>query len=506
MATNGTDSLANFWNLSLNSLQVSYTSVIIAAAILWVVWTSATSYFRTRGRDRFPPGSFGFPIIGDTVQYLLATKSDVGYRTWVQKKVAKYGPLFKWRFQGMPVVMMDAPGGNKLLFQNDGTLFEVYWPVQMATLLGTDTLSVVRGERHKVLRRHLSRFFDHASISRYLKGVDQNAVEHFAHHWADKGESEVELVPSKVIKLFTFSIMCNLLMSLEEGPEMETFLKHFVKWTNGLLSLPINLPGFTYYKALEARKHIYQIIEEYVEQRKREVAEGRLSERAKVDVLTSLLTVPDEGGNLLSDSYICDNLLVFLFAGFDTSSGALDMIIHFIGKHPDVYEQLVQEHSSIMERKRGEGKDDFLTSEDLLAMKYTWRVIQETLRLQPPVGGVFREAIEDSEHNGYIIPKGWKLMYNTMCSHYDPKFFKDPMTFDPSRWEQPPVPFTFIPFGGGPRTCPGNEFAKMEMLVFIHHLVRRYRWSVTDANEPIIRDPMPRTEKAIKFIKVTSSI
>ncbi|KAL3685962.1 hypothetical protein R1sor_003984 [Riccia sorocarpa] len=506
MATTGTDLLASFWHrLSLKPLEVSYTFLIIAATILLLLWTSASSYFRTRGRDRFPPGSFGFPIIGDTVQFILANKSDVAYRIWIQKKIAKYGPLFKWRFQGMPVVVMDPPGGNKFLFQNDGTSFEIYWPVQMATLLGSEPISVLRGERHKLLRRHLNRFFNHAAVSRYMEEVDRKTVQHLARHWAGKEEPEFELVPFDVATLYTFSEICNLLLSLDEGPELESFLKDFMKWQNGLLSLPINLPGFSYYKALKARKRILQILEEYVKQRKRELAEGRASERAKVDILTNLLTVPDENGNLLSDSSVYDNLLVLLFAGFGTSSGALAMTIHFIGKNPDVYAQLVQEHKSIVDKRREEGREDVLTMEDLSAMKYTWRVIQESLRLQPPVGGFFREAIEDCEYNGYVVPKGWKVMYSTISSHYDPRFFKDPMTFDPSRWEQPPVPFTFISFGGGPRQCIGYEFAKMQMLAFIHHLVRRYRWSVTDPNEIVIRDPIPRTAKTIKVIKLTPS-
>ncbi|OAE18602.1 hypothetical protein AXG93_1923s1590 [Marchantia polymorpha subsp. ruderalis] len=141
------------------------------------------------------------------------------------------------------------------------------------------------------------------------------------------------------------------------------------------------------------------------------------------------------------------------------------------------------------------GESDMLRVEDLSAMKYTWRVIQETLRVQPSVNGAFRDAIIDLEYNGYTIPKGWKIMWTNQHSHYDPAFFPNPDCFDPSRFESPPIPFTYVPFGGGPRICPGYDFAKMEMLVFVHHLVKNYQWSLTHPDEPIIRNPTPRTAR-----------
>ncbi|KAL2635196.1 hypothetical protein R1flu_006675 [Riccia fluitans] len=174
-----------------------------------------------------------------------------------------------------------------------------------------------------------------------------------------------------------------------------------VKWSYSILKFSISLPGFAYYNSLKTWKRIVQLLDTIVDEQKLEMAEGRMSNRAKVDILTSLLTVSDEKGKFTSESMIKDNLILFLFVGYDNNSNAFAMIIYFIAKCPHVYKQLVQEHMSIMERKHE--SDDIgagaLTRDDLSTMKYLWKVLQEALRLQPPTATAFCKATTDIEYN-----------------------------------------------------------------------------------------------------------
>jgi len=84
-------------------------------------------------------------------------------------------------------------------------------------------------------------------------------------------------------------------------------------------------------------------------------------------------------------------------------------------------------------------------------------------------------------------------MYWTVNStHQNSEYFSNPEQFDPSRFEGAgPPPYTFIPFAGGPRMCPGNEFARMEILVFLHNIVKNFKWSLVNPGEKVIVDPMP---------------
>ncbi len=91
----------------------------------------------------------------------------------------------------------------------------------------------------------------------------------------------------------------------------------------------------------------------------------------------------------------------------------------------------------------------------------------------------------------------WQVLWSVWSSHMSPNFFPDPTKFDPSRFEQGPPPFTFVPFGGGPHICIGNEFAKTKTMVFLHYLVLNYEWSVVHPNEKISYNPMPVFEKGL---------
>jgi cytochrome P450 len=141
-----------------------------------------------------------------------------------------------------------------------------------------------------------------------------------------------------------------------------------------------------------------------------------------------------------------------------------------------------------------------LNWEDTRKMKYTWCVLQETLRLQPAVLQAFRICIEEFEYGGFTIPKGWKVSWSAHRTHMSPQIFPNPTKFDPSRFEgSGPPPFSFLGFGGGPRMCLGNEFARIIMVIFLHYMVLNYEWCMVDPNEKIYAIPSPTFQKGLQL-------
>lgn len=91
-----------------------------------------------------------------------------------------------------------------------------------------------------------------------------------------------------------------------------------------------------------------------------------------------------------------------------------------------------------------------------------------------------------------------QLYWSANSTHKNSECFWEPSRFDPSRFEgSGPAPYTFVPFGGGPRMCPGKEYARLEILVFMHHLVKRFRWEMLVPHEKIVVNPMPIPAKGL---------
>ena len=84
-----------------------------------------------------------------------------------------------------------------------------------------------------------------------------------------------------------------------------------------------------------------------------------------------------------------------------------------------------------------------------------------------------------------------QVLWTTYGTHYDDDYFQDPLSFNPSRFEEPIPPYVFVPFGGGPRVCAGYQLAKLNILIFVHFIVTHYDWSLLYPDETITKDPLP---------------
>ena len=203
------------------------------------------------------------------------------------------------------------------------------------------------------------------------------------------------------------------------------------------------------------------------------IRERRRSGEDRGDLLTMLTQARDEDtGESLNDEQVRNEIALMMFAGHETTAVTLTWTFYLLSGHPEVECQL---HAELADVLGGRAP----TIQDLPDLRYTRMVIEESMRLYPPAWGVARQSVQADEIGGYHIPAdaGLSLIINNV--HRDPRWWPDPEKFDPGRFtpersaDRPG--FAYLPFGGGPRLCIGNQFAMTEAQMVLATIAQRYK-------------------------------
>ncbi len=233
----------------------------------------------------------------------------------------------------------------------------------------------------------------------------------------------------------------------------------------------LDLPFLPYRRAVRARKAVDDIVLGEIRRRR---AEG-IDADAHPDTLSALLVAAegiDGTESPLTDAEICDQVRSIIAAGYDTTSSASAWIVHALGSNPAEFDALrTQVRDTIGDRPP--------TVDDLRSMPLVDGVVRETLRLWPPGVASGRIAIDDFDLHGHTISGGSIVMYSPYISHRLPEVWGDPLVFRPERWRDgEPVPYSFVPFGGGYRKCIGFALATLELQVLTVRLAQRVTWEL----------------------------
>ena len=197
------------------------------------------------------------------------------------------------------------------------------------------------------------------------------------------------------------------------------------------------------------------------------------------DLLQLMMNANDEttveGVSRLSDEEIVAQSIVFLLAGYETSSNTLAFTLYFLAVNPDVQDKLRKEISEALESNAKKPLYDVAQNIEFLDC-----VIKEAQRLCPPAAQINRECSEDYDLNGIHIPAGTEITIPIYAIHRDPDAWEEPEKFDPERFRGPSKDtrhaFQFIPFGAGPRNCIGMRFALLEIKVALVRILVKYKF------------------------------
>uniref|UniRef100_A0A7N0T7X2 Cytochrome P450 724B1 n=1 Tax=Kalanchoe fedtschenkoi TaxID=63787 RepID=A0A7N0T7X2_KALFE len=447
-------------------------ALLIGSALVAVVACFLLLRAKRRIPRKAPPGSMGWPLIGETLPFLAPHQSNsVG--SFIQSRIHRYGKVFSSHLFGWPTVISCDLELNMFILHNEEKLFLTNYPKAMHEILGKLSLLIVTGEIHRKLRSVVVTFSNsHKSAPGFLRCVERLSTEVM-----DKWESARQLDFCKEAKMFAFNVTAKTLLSLTPEEAASTgILQDFLTFMEGFVSLPLYLPGTSYAKAVKARGRLGMKMGKIISERRRNPREKADNEGDFLDIILSKEDFNDEE--------IVSVALDILLGGFETTATLLALVLYFLANSPAALYELRREHQKIQKEKLAAGEKD-LTSDDYKKMNFTLKVMNEAMRCGNIVKYLHRRALQDIEFKGYFIPAGWQVFPVFTATHCDSSLHKNPFEFDPWRWTDEATGRKVTPFGGGIRLCPGAALALVEIAFFLHHLVLRFSWKVKGHDCPL---------------------
>lgn len=250
---------------------------------------------------------------------------------------------------------------------------------------------------------------------------------------------------------------------------LQVMQDNFVARFGSLLRPPSWLPTPRNLRFRRAVARLDAIVYDFIRQR-------RAGGKDRGDLLSILLRARDEDtGGQMTDKQVRDEAMTLFLAGHETTALALTWTWYLLSEHPRVEERLAEEARTVL----GQGP---ATAEHAARLPYATQVVQESMRLYPPVYTFGREAVRDCVLCGFHVPRRTTILMSTWVVHRDARWYDEPEAFRPERWQDLKIPkFAYFPFGGGPRLCIGNTFAMMEMVLVLARVARDFRIRVRDA-------------------------
>lgn len=380
----------------------------------------------------------------------------------------RFGQTFTLRPFGIgDVVVVTSPETIREVFMGDRDVFHAGEAnAVMGPIVGRSSLLLLDGERHLRHRKMLTGPFHGEAVRSYREQVAAITVEEVQRWPLDR---TFPIRPR--MQAITLEVILRAVIGVSDERRLERLRGLLTRLTRvGIVEMWVMFayPGLARRRRFRALTTL-RIMSEIDRLLYEEITAHRVQQGERHDVLSLLIAARDENGQGLSDEELRDHLITLLVAGHETTTTALAWCFERLLRHPHALARLRQEIAA------GDGE------------AYLEAVINETLRVRPVIDAVWRKLTEAAMVEGWLLPAGAVVMPSIVLVQESSESFDDPSSFRPERFlEGSAPPYTFIPFGGGPRRCIGASFAAMEMKAVIS----------TVLNAVQLRAPTQRPERA----------
>ncbi len=419
-------------------------------------------------RSNLPPGPPELPIVGQSFRYV---RDPIG----IMQESATYGDLVTMSVKPALVYLVNHPELIRELFVVNHQSVGRGRNIEALKYLMGDGLVTADGPLHLRQRRLMQPQFHHRRIAGYGEVMTAYALRH-EPRWQDGARVDMAQEMSDL----TLHIVVKTLFGLDLSDEVRRIGAAF-ELSNDYVTARGNQP-----RRLRALCHrlplpftrrfrrglafLDQTVYSLIEQRRQSGVDSN-------DLLSLLLQVRDDEADrpedaVMTDRQVRDEVITLFAAGHETTAVALTWTWYLLAAHPGIQTRFHDELDGALAGRPP-------TLDDLPNLTFTEKILTESMRLYPPIWTTGRMAFQPFELGGYPIPAGAMLAAPPLITHRDPRWFDDPLEFQPDRWtpefREGLHRFAYFPFGGGPRLCIGEGFAWMEAKLLLATLGQRWR-------------------------------
>ncbi len=324
---------------------------------------------------------------------------------------------------------------------NQGDALEGWWPESVKKLLGSRSLVNRSGPAHRARRRVVGQLFSNAALSRYTPSIT-GLIDELADALI-AASGPIPLAP--LMRRFAFAVIATTVLGLDASSR-EALFADFEIWTKALFSIPLAIPGTPFARAMASRQRLLIRIKQILQ-------DG--GNRGGLDLISGGL---DEEGIPLDDDDLADQLLLLLFAGYETTASSLTCLFRALLSHPNAMKWLLPEILDSPWPAAMTPQSDRLDA-----------TVLEVMRQTPPVGGFFRRSVRAIELAGVELPANSVIQVALSPASMG----NDLSQFRPQRHLDGSFDQTLLPFGGGERVCLGKSLAELEIRLMTVGLLKK---------------------------------
>lgn len=419
----------------------------------------------------------------------LIRKSYANPLLHAQELQSRFGNAVMQRFLGMTFVHLYGADAHRLALLNPDQIFsnKKAWD-QIIGRVFPNGLMLRDGEDHRYHRRLMQAGFKHKAMKRYLLAMQPQAKAAI-EQWPVQPNASLNAYPT--FKAMTLDMAATIFLGIDLGEESKKINSAFEATVAASMpKIPMAIPGTILWKGIRARNYMYDYF--------LKLLPGKRAGNGQ-DMFSLLSQATDEEGNRYTDEEVIDHIIFLMMAAHDTTTSALTSMTYALGKFPQWQQQLYDEVRAIPSEQ--------LTVEDLEKMPLTELVMNEALRMYPPLSTLPKYSVKAFEFEGATIPAGAMVATYPIHTHYMSQYWSDPEAFDPTRFsseraEHKRHSYCWVPFSGGAHMCIGLHFAVMQIKIVMFEMLRNYRWHLPDGYEmPVQQSPIskPKDELPVFF-------